>query len=794
LLRLAHAMDGKDISPPPPPKYGDLRLQVDPKELKAFAQQWAQKEEARKRIEARNQTGIMQSWTATDEEEHFKKYVSDGEEQEETFSGMRNALPPGQDDEDRPQKQRSMDSNPKPSPSPSRDASSQEDFAFLKEYNDAYEKKVDPNTAVVTYTILDEPVEEDFNHIKWGAGIGATHRTLSSREKEAELKRWQAALTGRIPDQPTFEELGLGNRVFLLEERRKRVAEETEKAAKRLKMEEEEKKKEETDKKKLEQEEEKKKVEAEKAGAEADVEDGNKEEEETEEEESVDGETEEGETEEGEMEQEETKKEATKERKTKKEATEEEEMEEGEMKDDELEEGEMKEEAMEEKDKEDGEEADETSRTDDKEEDTEEEASSSDESDEKGKDQKKKVNDKDFEDEEDKDKEGKAESARDKADSGNNDGTKSEEEVKKVTDDAKLVKRKPVSLEPIPSFYEQDFKRIHLIHADLMASSIHEHARRRIAEVTMDYNQAFRDSSDVYNRRMKVQTDLNNLMTQHRLEASKLENEYNIQVTFARAQWEKRKREFEIQKSKKAMQGMFGQMPIGTNGTQNASAHPDQIINNVGLALARVVDLVVIRVESGLDDEQFEDFVPPPPPNVDRIVVDQSTGETLGQRHERAESGLRRELTSLSQRLQQCEEDRKRAWRKMLKTKAEFEMPQSRRGRVDPSQANLLPMPPLRANQTTAIPTANFPPPAMPTYGTSPQIKQSRFSNTAMTGSDSKYSAAKVRERISSDGTVVPVTEPKRNKDGLYQRPAGRTRKGMNWDSVRGIWVPTDHP
>jgi hypothetical protein len=59
-------------------------------------------------------------------------------------------------------------------------------------------------------------------------------------------------------------------------------------------------------------------------------------------------------------------------------------------------------------------------------------------------------------------------------------------------------------------------------------------------------------------------------------------------------------------------------------------------------------------------------------------------------------------------------------------------------------------------------------------------------------GSDSKYSAARVRERISSDGTVAPVTTPKKTKEGLYQRPAGRTRKGMEWDAVRGIWVPAD--
>jgi hypothetical protein len=62
----------------------------------------------------------------------------------------------------------------------------------------------------------------------------------------------------------------------------------------------------------------------------------------------------------------------------------------------------------------------------------------------------------------------------------------------------------------------------------------------------------------------------------------------------------------------------------------------------------------------------------------------------------------------------------------------------------------------------------------------------------AAAGSDSKYSAARVRERHAHDGTVAPVTMPKKTKDGLYQRPAGRTRKGMEWDAVRGVWVPAE--
>ena len=70
------------------------------------------------------------------------------------------------------------------------------------------------------------------------------------------------------------------------------------------------------------------------------------------------------------------------------------------------------------------------------------------------------------------------------------------------------------------------------------------------------------------------------------------------------------------------------------------------------------------------------------------------------------------------------------------------------------------------------------------TYSTDPD------SAAALAAAESKYSAARVKERIGADGTVAPVSEPKKSKDGLFQRPAGRTRKGMDWDAIRGIWIP----
>jgi len=77
---------------------------------------------------------------------------------------------------------------------------------------------------------------------------------------------------------------------------------------------------------------------------------------------------------------------------------------------------------------------------------------------------------------------------------------------------------------------------------------------------------------------------------------------------------------------------------------------------------------------------------------------------------------------------------------------------------------------------------------ATPSY--TPAVQSPIPTANSQPQSESKYSAARVQERTTRDGMVAPVSEPKKTKDGLYLRPVGRARKGMNWDAVWGIWVP----
>ena len=57
-------------------------------------------------------------------------------------------------------------------------------------------------------------------------------------------------------------------------------------------------------------------------------------------------------------------------------------------------------------------------------------------------------------------------------------------------------------------------------------------------------------------------------------------------------------------------------------------------------------------------------------------------------------------------------------------------------------------------------------------------------------GYGDKYSSKNVNARKNADGTVVPASAPKLMADGTFSRPSGRQRKGCEWDSSQGVWVP----
>jgi hypothetical protein len=411
-----------------------------------------------------------------------------------------------------------------------------------------------------------------------------------------------------------------------------------------------------------------------------------------------------------------------------------------------------------------------------------------------------------------------------------------------------VLKKRTLSLEPIPSFYEQDYHRTLMIQSDLLTTAVHDHQRNSIAEVTKEYQTALRRSTDLNNLKTRLEKERNAALYDHRYKANELNKNRAFDIAMAKAKWQKEKNQFEAQKLAKRqmeMQRYGGSMhpdvskamrmtdqevvrrslmgavdrvlirnsPVesstGSYLLSNAMQRGfrDNNRTQVVSSLAHCVDVVVRRVESGWisnsavdmakTGDQFPRFRPPDVPDTKKIIVN-ARGETL----ERVDSRIQVELKEISRQLATSEKMRSKAWQKLMNVKQQFNtqsappsrsmnasvpgnIGSSRKGYNQPAPMAYMQKQQQPFSQKTDIPSR------------SPQIYNPASMNVPThsaisTGSSqSKYSADKVKARIFSDGSVMPVSAPKRGKDGLFMRPAGRQRKGMDWDAINGKWVPS---
>lgn len=459
LLRVAHVMDGNDLQPPPVPKYGEQRLHLDPERIKAFSEHLSNREMAIRTIEAargqiyNKEEKAEKSGESVEEEsapanadstspEHVKSADSqedspdqpkakeneiaapkqaqsasakDAGQEHDQAATAENSVPEhtlsttaengaqGKEETapDKPQSAipdaetfTAAARDPLPAEISAEGGSKNENlvvghtedvmeacYDMLTDYKDIYEKVVDPATGAVSYPALESERETSLTNTT--TGIGATHSSMSVKEKEAEDQKWKAALLSRIPDQPTFGELGLDNRVFNLEGRRKRaMKQKNAEESKRAKLSPDNDSSDEEDMQGDDTDDDKSEAASENEAMDI--------------------------SEEGEC-----KKSVSKTSKGAK--------------------------------NEDNEESDE---------------------------------------ENDGDEEGEKQSLKEEKDSAKENPSDDSKEKNEVAP----VRTKPLSLLPVPSFYDQDLKRVKLIHADLMMSSLQDQARHRLEGVTKDYN------------------------------------------------------------------------------------------------------------------------------------------------------------------------------------------------------------------------------------------------------------------------------------------------------------------
>lgn len=668
LTRLAHAMDGKDVSPPSAPKYGDLRLHINPKSIELRLIEWKEKEDARNRIKKSIDLNLLDSHKIerlSSEAKESETGLEKGKQDDELIGtgkieiGKVKDLPDETQSAGTPTQGRidwslnvteaeniTIDGNKKAvgqskglkemytSPA------LRDDFKILKECESAYEKIWDVSIKSFNYALANKEIgDTEYKQLTKGCGIGATSVFTSLDGLEAEHKRWQANMLRKIQEQPTFDELGMKNQVFHFAKRRKRCLE--------------------------------------------------------------DRAMEEGGT------------------------------------------SSIEESLIKKKGKVEGE------------------------------DDSNKVN---YENETKNERGGDGEE--------NSDEDEDEIEGKNASVDIKKPKR-PISFAAIPSFHDQDLARIRLIHRDLLNSSQAELTRKRLNDATNEYNQTHQLSTQLFDARQMVQHNLTFTIAKGRQELTKAHSDYTIAYTTAKQLWLKEKFEYDMKKSQAVLPTKWGSQPLGTemikNYMQNHSSNVQ--LATVSQTLADIVDGSILAAEGKAPIQRFKDFVPPPAPGMNA-----QTGENMAQRQHRVEMEYRKQYNAIDVKFKKSEADRTRAWRKVMKAQAEINSISGSNGRgvrMTLSNYHQIPVPSIRTSTQQNLPS-QYAQQSAKLASYTPPVSASATALTDM----SKYSAAKVKQRKAADGTVAPVSEPKKTKDGLYLRPAGRTRKGMQWDAVNGVWVP----
>ena len=228
LTRLAHAMDGKDVLPPSAPKYGDLRLHINPKYMELRNVEFIAKEDAKKRIahaihldllDSEKNDGATNS-PKKEEENELEETKQDAEH------GVNDVLAVTKQEEKTEESNEKQGGKPKTTKIYYNSPALSNDFKLLKEYERVYEKTWDVSRKSFNYTIANENAgDSEYKQMIKGGGIGASALFNSLDDLQAEHKRWQTNLLRKIQQQPTSRELGLKNRVFQLKERRKRCLE-----------------------------------------------------------------------------------------------------------------------------------------------------------------------------------------------------------------------------------------------------------------------------------------------------------------------------------------------------------------------------------------------------------------------------------------------------------------------------------------------------------------------------------------------------------------------------------------
>eukprot|EP01082_Thalassiosira_pseudonana_P011445 g10594.t1 g10594 contig4:2163763-2166428(-) len=408
-----------------------------------------------------------------------------------------------------------------------------------------------------------------------------------------------------------------------------------------------------------------------------------------------------------------------------------------------------------------------------------------------------------------------------------------------------VVKRntKPFSLVPVPSFHAQDMRRVKLIQLEILTCGRSENIQADLARAQDEYNSSFKTSMALQSEKGKLMEQYKRTVEEQRNQIAVVRHKAQQHVMSAKSKWQRRQWELQQVRQQEGDAGLASRMAArdaaaaladrvaireaptnqcaGTRLIQaefmdrnNLTEERATVLNVLG----HTIDAVERRFLEEIADQP--DFIPPPVSDENNIISNPATNETMAQGHQRMLNMMKKRVQEADSKFQDAEKVRGEAWSKVTtmkqylssagmssgkfrprgkKTPAEVQEARERgNGVVIPrhlssqprskaiSSASAMPLPRVSDAGMHYLVSPNAPR-AVPAFNVDGEVKTTSLSKY---GYGDRYSQENVKARKLEDGAIIPVTKPKVNPDGSFVRPSGRQRKGMDWDAVRGVWVP----
>jgi len=275
-----------------------------------------------------------------------------------------------------------------------------------------------------------------------------------------------------------------------------------------------------------------------------------------------------------------------------------------------------------------------------------------------------------------------------------------------------------------------------------------------------------------------VQQHLNSLRHEINNQTHAFKDQYSIQLQQARNQWHANRLHFEKEKMKRLLPSRNGMNPTGTQMTQAFSAHQDRmgLCREVGFCMADIVDAVDNVAKGRIQNHHFtEPFIAPPPPT--------SLDPELLNKSKQVETAKSNELNALTLKYRLAEEERSRAWKKLLKVKSDHKMQQKlitssgtyRYIQLDASNCNRFPVPNLQQCMLEEVQQMGTHIGSISSYKPAPRPPPpSKEDGDAA----SKYCFTATRKRVAAAGVErIPVSKPKEAAKAESEPPKESLRR-----------------